>query len=117
MNEQYYRVILFKIIYLNMIKEKICTCIKEERSEETELFILHETLFPINYRIKQRMARNPNPYTLRSYQASIVAKQLVNAINEPLKSNFGKNSSPIKRRNERRKFLIDAHRKRVLDSY
>lgn len=82
-----------------------------------ELFILHETLFPINYRIKQRMARNPNPYTLRSYQASIVAKQLVNAINEPLKSNFGKNSSPIKRRNERRKFLIDAHRKRVLGSY
>lgn len=111
MNEQYYRVILFKIIYLNMIKEKICTCIKEERS------YLSSTLFPINYRIKQRMARNPNPYTLRSYQASIVAKQLVNAINEPLKSNFGKNSSPIKRRNERRKFLIDAHRKRVLDSY
>lgn len=49
---------------------------------------------------KTRMARNPNPYTLRSYQACIVAKQLVNAINEPLKSNFGKNSFPIKRRNE-----------------
>lgn len=38
-------------------------------------------------------------------QASVVAKQLVNGINEPLKSNFGKNSSSIKRRNERRKFL------------
>lgn len=44
------------------------------------------------------MIRNPNPYVLRSYRACIVAKQLVNAINEPLKSNFGKNSSSIKKK-------------------
>lgn len=44
-------------------------------------------------------------------------KQLVNGINEPLKSYVGKKVFSVKKKNERRKFLIDADRKQILDPW
>ena len=91
--------ILFKITWPEWWKNIYISIVKERKGLRKD--VTSTRLFPIDkLPNKTRMARNPNPYTLRSYQACIVAKQLVNAINEPLKSNFGKNSSPIKRRNE-----------------
>lgn len=92
--------ILFKITWPEWWKN-IYIYRKGKKRIKKRRYLSSTRLFPIDkLPNKTRMARNPNPYTLRSYQACIVAKQLVNAINEPLKSNFGKNSFPIKRRNE-----------------